>query len=154
MQPNENFTLATPASAFFFPPFFTTRNLTFFGETAVVVLMAGACGAAFLAAAVALAGDSSVIGRLLDFWLCGDAGEATRLVRQGTALAEAALAAGSRAEDAYFGGEDDLDGGAVVAEVADCFVTVFSLSLSAANLSAERFVMFSGSTCNAQNETH
>ena len=67
--------------------------------------MAGACGAALLAAvaalavaalaAAALAGASSVLGRLLDFWVCGDADEAARLAWRGSVLAEEALAAGS-----------------------------------------------------------
>ena len=120
---------------------------------AFVVLMAGACGAAFLDAAVTLAGASSVLGRLLDFWVCGDADEATRLVLRGLFLAEAALAA-EAAEYEYFGAEDELDGGAVLAEAVDCFATVFFLSSSAANLSDERFVMISGSMCDAQNEIH
>lgn len=95
-QPNENFTLAAPL--LFSPPFFTTDvtgNLPFFGELAFAVLMAGACGAALLAAVAALAGASSVLGRLLDFWVCGDADEAARLAWRGSVLAEEVLAAGS-----------------------------------------------------------
>ena len=118
-----------------------------------MVLMAGACGDIFLAAALALAGTSSVLGRLLDFWVCGDAHEAARLVGRGTLWAEEALAAVSGAECESFGAEDDFGGGAVLDEVADCFAMVLSLSSSADNLS-ERFAMFSGSICDAQNEIH
>ncbi len=111
-RPNEDFT-STPLV--FFAPFFTT-NLTFFGEMTFVVLMAGACGDEFSAAALALTGASSVLGRLLDFWVCGDAHEAARLVGRGTLWAEEALAAVSGAEYESFGDEDKFGG-----EVAGCF---------------------------------
>lgn len=110
--------------------------------------MAGACGDEFSAAALALTGASSVLGRLLDFWVCGDAHEAARLVGRGTLWAEEALAAVSGAEYESFVDEDKFGG-----EVAGCFAVVLSLSWSADNLS-DRFAMSSGSILGAQNEIH